>query len=78
MADQDERQRGMADSGDPLFAEAQADGVGSAKDRFREALERKRSRQAGGGPGGAHGDSKIHGEHGAVGGKRTFRRKSGG
>jgi len=77
MADQDERQRGMADSGDPLFAEAQASGVASPKDRFRAALERKRARQAGGGPGDGHGDSKVHGEHGAVGGKRTFRRKSG-
>jgi hypothetical protein len=76
MTDQDERERGMADSGDPLFEEAKADGIASPKDRFREALDRKRARQAGSGPG-AHGDSKIHGEHGAVGGKRTFRRKSG-
>ena len=78
MADQDPRERGMADSGDPLFAEAQEDGIASSsKDRFREALERKRARQASAANGGGHGDSKIHGEHGAVGGKRTFRRKSG-
>jgi Family of unknown function (DUF5302) len=49
------------------------------KDKYREALERKRGQQAE-----RHadaedrGDSKIHGEHGAAGVKRTFRRKSGG
>jgi hypothetical protein len=47
-----------------------------AKDRFREALERKRSQQAGRASAG-HGDSKIHSERAAAGGKRTFRRKSG-
>jgi hypothetical protein len=52
---------------------------GDAKARFKEALERKRGQQAAraadaGGPG----DSKIHGEHAAAGGKRTFRRKAGG
>ena len=46
------------------------------QDKFREALERKRTQQAGRASSG-HGDSKIHGEHGAAGGKRTFRRKSG-
>jgi len=47
-----------------------------AKDKFRAALERKRGKQhphEGAGQGG----SKIHEAHGAVGGKRTFRRKSG-
>ena len=53
-----------------------AEGGNDAKDKFREALERKRSQQAARSSA-AHGDSKIHGEHGAVGGKRTFRRKSG-
>jgi hypothetical protein len=49
------------------------------KARFREALERKRSQQASrAAEGGPNGDSKIHGEHGAAGAKRTFRRKSGG
>lgn len=48
----------------------------SAKDRFREVLERKRSQQAGRAAAG-HGESKVHGEHAAAGGKRTFRRKSG-
>lgn len=48
----------------------------AAKDRFRAALERKRSRQH---PheGGGKRDGKVGNEHGAAGGKRTFRRKSG-
>lgn len=50
-----------------------------AKEKFREALERKRGQQADRAAAAeAHGDSKIHGTHGAAGGKRTFRRKSGG
>jgi hypothetical protein len=49
------------------------------KARFREALERKRGRQAErSAAGDAHGESKVHGSSNAVGGKRTFRRKSGG
>jgi len=49
------------------------------KDKFRAALERKRSHQADRAAEASERDgSKIHGEHGAVGGKRTFRRKSGG
>lgn len=54
-------------------------GAKGAKDKFREALERKRGQQADRAAAAeAHGESKIHGEHGAAGGKRTFRRKSGG
>ena len=53
-----------------------APGAGDAKDKFREALERKRGQQAARRAEG-HGDSKIHGTHAAAGGKRTFRRKSG-
>ena len=48
-----------------------------AKDKFKEALEKKRAQQHKG-AGGAGSDSKIHAAHGAAGGKRTFRRKSGG
>jgi hypothetical protein len=48
-----------------------------AKDKFREALERKRSNQSARAAE-SHAESKIHGEHGAAGAKRTFRRKSGG
>ena len=47
------------------------------KDKFRQALERKRGhRHANNGE--AQSDSKVHGEHSRAGGKRTFRRKSGG
>ena len=46
------------------------------KDKFRAALERKRSQQAARASE-THGESKVHGEHGAAGGRRTFRRKSG-
>jgi hypothetical protein len=47
------------------------------KDKFRAALERKRElRHANNGE--AQSDSKVHGEHARAGGKRTFRRKSGG
>lgn len=49
------------------------------KRKFREALERKRRAQAETNAGGQGKDaSKIHGAHGPVGGKRSFRRKSGG
>jgi Family of unknown function (DUF5302) len=55
------------------------DGKGTddaAKDKFREALERKRAKQH------LHeeasqNDSKVHDARGAAGGKRTFRRKAG-
>ena len=49
------------------------------KDKFRAALDRKRGNQADRDADAATRDgSKIHGEHGAAGAKRTFRRKSGG
>ncbi|GAA2874297.1 DUF5302 domain-containing protein [Streptosporangium fragile] len=48
------------------------------KRKFREALERKKQAQTDAGAGGrGKGSSKIHGSHGPVGGKRSFRRKSG-
>jgi Family of unknown function (DUF5302) len=48
----------------------------AAKDKFREALERKRAKQH------LHeeasqNDSKVHDAHSAAGGKRQFRRKAG-
>ncbi len=53
--------------------------AGEVKDKFRAALERKRGGQADrAAENEAQGGSKIHSEHGAAGGKRTFRRKSGG
>jgi hypothetical protein len=48
-----------------------------AKDKFKEALERKRNQQHANNSD-VHGDSKVHAEHSRAGGKRTFRRKSGG
>jgi hypothetical protein len=47
------------------------------KDRFREALERKRAKNHASN-GEAQNDSKVHGTHDRAGAKRTFRRKSGG
>jgi hypothetical protein len=46
------------------------------KRKFREALAKKNANQR---SGEAHlnGDSAVHGSHGAAGGKREFRRKSG-
>jgi len=48
----------------------------AAKDKFREALERKKAKKH---PheSASQNDSKANSEHGAAGGKRTFRRKSG-
>jgi hypothetical protein len=68
--------KSSAGSSDSAKADDNAKADDTAKDMFREALERKRSQQAGRASAG-HSDSKIHGEHGAAGGKRTFRRKSG-
>ncbi|MER8105642.1 DUF5302 domain-containing protein [Kitasatospora sp. NPDC094016] len=48
------------------------------KARFLAALERKHGAKGGNTVGGPNGDSKIHGAHAAAGGKRNFRRKSGG
>jgi hypothetical protein len=50
--------------------------IDADKDRFRQALERKRD-QHHANNGDAHSDSKVHGVHERAGGKRTFRRKSG-
>jgi hypothetical protein len=48
----------------------------AAKDKFREALERKRAKQHPHEAASQH-DSKVHDAHGAAGGKRQFRRKAG-
>jgi hypothetical protein len=47
------------------------------KARFRAALERKRARHHAQNQD-VHGSSKVNSEHTAAGGKRQFRRKSGG
>jgi hypothetical protein len=48
----------------------------AAKDKFREALERKQGKKH---PheAASQNSSKVHDSHSAAGGKRTFRRKSG-
>ncbi|MEO6701762.1 MAG: DUF5302 domain-containing protein [Jatrophihabitantaceae bacterium] len=48
------------------------------KAQFKQALERKKGQQADGVGGSGPDANKIHEAHGKVGGKRQFRRKSGG
>ena len=49
------------------------------KRKFREALERKRAKQAESGTGrGGKNAGKVNGVHGPAGSRRSFRRKSGG
>ena len=49
------------------------------KAKMREALERKRAKEAGTGRGrGGKDTGKIHGAHGPARQRRSFRRKSGG
>ncbi|WP_031078790.1 DUF5302 domain-containing protein [Streptomyces sp. NRRL WC-3742] len=55
-----------------------ADAQDDVKAQFLAALERKQGANGGSTAGGPNGDSKIHGAHAAAGGKRNFRRKSGG
>ena len=52
------------------------DDADAAKDKFREALERKRGKQH---PheSASQNESKVHDAHSAAGGKRVHRRKSG-
>jgi hypothetical protein len=55
------------------------DPLDDVKRRFREALERKQGREADAtASSDARDPSKIHGTHGPVKNKRSFRRKSGG
>jgi hypothetical protein len=64
------------------MASAESEPVGpedEVKRKFREALERKRERQADTNAAGEEKDSsKIHGAHGPARSQRSFRRKSGG
>ena len=55
----------------------QAPSSDAAKDKFREALERKRGQQHASNSA-AHNESKIHGAHDKATAKRQFRRKAGG
>jgi hypothetical protein len=63
--------------GDDTGQTSGRDSGDDAKARFREALARKQGRQH---PheSATEGGAKIHDERAAAGGKRTFRRKSGG
>jgi hypothetical protein len=59
-------------------ADAETADPADVKARFRDALERKKSQHADGVGTGGPGSSKIHDVHSRAGGKRQFRRKSGG
>ena len=48
------------------------------KEKYREALERKKQSGGGHGSGGGEHGSKIHGAHSAESHRKEFRRKSGG
>ena len=65
----------MPDTPDAARPDADA-APDQTKDRFRAALERKRSQQHAANAD-THGDSKVHGAHARAGGRREFRRKSG-
>lgn len=54
------------------------DAVDEQKAKFLEALERKNKGASRPSGSKSHGPDHTHGEHGAEGGKREFRRKSGG
>jgi hypothetical protein len=74
-------QRGFRDHGGGALA-SDGEGANSRDEqqrKFREALERKRAREAeAGGARGRGGTGKIHGPQGPARSRRTFRRKSGG
>ena len=63
MADQDQDQAGSPEP--------------DAKQKFREALERKQGRRVAGAPSETGDGSKVHSEHGPASHQKTFRRKSG-
>ncbi|MGI5144644.1 DUF5302 domain-containing protein [Streptomyces sp. CA-106110] len=66
------------DAASPALAPGD-DGQYELKDKFRQALERKRGMQTKAAALAAHTDaSKARGAHGPTAGRRSFRRKSGG
>ena len=69
---------GPAKSGNGAGQQDTATAGDDPRPKFREALERKRAREAGtmGAPGGK-GTGKVHDAHGPAVGRRSFRRKSG-
>lgn len=64
------------------MADAESEREGSEEEmkrKFREALERKRAKQAdANGARGGKDAGKVHGAHGPAGNRRSFRRKTGG
>jgi len=65
--------------GDKMSPGDGANAEDQARRKFREALDRKRAKEAGTGRGrGGKDTGKIHGAHGPAGQRRSFRRKSGG
>ena len=68
-----------AGPGDKMSPGDGADAEDEARRKFREALERKRAKEADTGRGrGGKDTGKIHGAHGPARQRRSFRRKSGG
>jgi hypothetical protein len=69
---------GQAKPGDSAGRPDEATSADEVQFQFREALERKRAREAGttGAPG-RQDAGKIHGAHGPARNRRSFRRKSG-
>jgi hypothetical protein len=69
---------GQAKSRDNAGQRGKATSADEVQPKFREALERKRAREAGvvSAPRGKDA-GKIHGAHGPAGSRRSFRRKSG-
>ena len=68
-----------AGSGDQMSPGDGASAEDEAKRKFREALDRKRAKEADTGRSrGGQDTGKIHGAHGPAGQRRSFRRKSGG
>jgi hypothetical protein len=66
-------------AGDPDGTEDPAAAEDEAKRKFREALERKRTRETSAGAGaGGPGAGKVQGVHGPASSRRSFRRRGGG
>ena len=69
---------GRAKPGDSAGRPGKATPADEVQFQFREALERKRAREAGtAGAPGRQDAEKIHGTHGPARNRRSFRRKSG-
>lgn len=68
-----------AGPGDKMSPGDGASAEDESRRKFREALDRKRAKEADSGRGrGGQDTGKIHGAHGPAGQRRSFRRKSGG